>query len=44
MNNTELTQDQLARLESAGISPDTVCQERAEIEKMYNSLVSKLTS
>lgn len=44
MNNTELTQDQLARLESAGISPDTVRQERAEIEKMYDSLVSKLTS
>ena len=39
MNNSDLTPDQVARLEADGQSPEKVRGERVEIEKMYDSLI-----
>ena len=44
MNNSDLTPDQVARLEADGQSPEKVRGERVEIEKMYDSLIGKLVS
>lgn len=44
MNTVELTQEQIARLETAGMDVNQIREERIEIEKMYDSLVGRLLS
>ncbi len=44
MNDTELSQDQISRLQNAGVDVEKVKLERVDIEKMYDSLIGRLQS